>query len=189
MPAAQDLAEIMSSCPGLKLLATSRSPSRSAASRSTPCRPSRCPPRATECRAWMHCGGALRRGPVQRASGRRTPRLRATLFNADLGGGDRHAARRPAARDRACGRARKLLQPQAILPRLQKRLQLLTGGAQDLPGRQQTMRNAIDWSYGLLTPDEQQFFRKLSVFVGGWTWRPPRPCAPPATTRTRCSRA
>ena len=87
-----------------------------------------------------------------------------------------------------CGRA-KLLQPQAILPRLQKRLQLLTGGAQDLPGRQQTMRNAIDWSYGLLTPDEQQFFRKLSVFVGGWTWRPPRRTRAPATTRTWCSRA
>ena len=93
-----------------------------------------------------------------------------------------------ACRSRSSQVARKLLQPQAILPRLQKRLQLLTGGAQDLPGRQQTMRNAIDWSYGLLTPDEQQFFRKLSVFVGGWTWRPPRPCAP-GDYSDLCSRA
>jgi tetratricopeptide (TPR) repeat protein len=45
----------------------------------------------------------------------------------------------------------------------------LTGGARDLPERQQTLRAAIDWSYHLLEPDEQTLFGRLAVFAGGWT--------------------
>jgi predicted ATPase/DNA-binding CsgD family transcriptional regulator len=63
----------------------------------------------------------------------------------------------------------KLLPPNAMLPRMANRLNLLTGGARDLPTRLQTMRNAIAWSYDLLTPDEQVLFRRLSVFVRGFT--------------------
>jgi predicted ATPase len=63
----------------------------------------------------------------------------------------------------------KLLSPAAMRARLEKRLQLLTGGARDLPARQQTLRGAIDWSYELLGPAEQRLFRRLSVFVGGCT--------------------
>src|SRR5437868_6450359 len=63
----------------------------------------------------------------------------------------------------------KLLSPSAIQARLESRLQLLTGGARDLPARQQTLRGAIDWSYGLLNPAEQILFRRLSVFVSGCT--------------------
>jgi len=63
----------------------------------------------------------------------------------------------------------KLLPPQALLARLEYRLQVLTGGTQDAPTRQQTLRNTIDWSYHLLTPSEQRLFRCLSVFVGGCT--------------------
>ena len=59
----------------------------------------------------------------------------------------------------------KLLPPNAMLPRMANRLNLLTGGARDLPTRLQTMRNAIAWSNDLLTPDEQVLFRRLSVFV------------------------
>ena len=62
----------------------------------------------------------------------------------------------------------KVLPPPALLARLEKRLPLLTGGARDLPDRQQTMREAIAWSYDLLSPDEQLLFRTLSVFVGGF---------------------
>lgn len=63
----------------------------------------------------------------------------------------------------------KLLSPQALLARLEGRLQLLTGGARDLPERQRTMRSTIVWSYELLSPAEQALFRRVSVFVGGWT--------------------
>ncbi len=63
----------------------------------------------------------------------------------------------------------KLLSPAAMLTRLASRLQLLTGGARDLPARQQTLRQAIDWSYDLLNEAEQKLFRRLSVFVGGCT--------------------
>jgi predicted ATPase len=54
-----------------------------------------------------------------------------------------------------------------MLTRLASRLQLLTGGARDLPQRQQTLRAAMDWSYDLLNAAEQKLFRRLSVFVGG----------------------
>ena len=49
------------------------------------------------------------------------------------------------------------------------RLTLLTGGARDLPARQQTIRNTIDWSYDLLDAGEQTLFARLGVFVGGCT--------------------
>ena len=63
----------------------------------------------------------------------------------------------------------KLLSPSAMLGRLEGRLNLLTGGARDLPSRQQTLRGTIDWSYGLLNIAEQTLFRRLSVFAGGCT--------------------
>jgi len=61
----------------------------------------------------------------------------------------------------------KVLSPSSMLTRLASRLQLLTGGARDLPLRQQTLRAAMDWSYDLLNAAEQKLFRRLSVFVGG----------------------
>ena len=63
----------------------------------------------------------------------------------------------------------KLLSLTAMRTRLASRLQLLTGGARDLPARQQTLRQTIDWSYDLLTESEQKLFRRLSVFLGGCT--------------------
>jgi predicted ATPase/DNA-binding CsgD family transcriptional regulator len=63
----------------------------------------------------------------------------------------------------------KLLPPEALLARLAHPLHVLTGGTQDMPARQQTLRNTITWSYNLLSSEEQQLFRRLSVFVGGCT--------------------
>jgi predicted ATPase/class 3 adenylate cyclase len=63
----------------------------------------------------------------------------------------------------------KILPPQALLKRLEKRLPLLTGGARTLPARQQTMRNTIAWSHELLTEEEQTLFHRLAVFAGGCT--------------------
>src|SRR5207248_5703505 len=51
----------------------------------------------------------------------------------------------------------------------ERRLPLLTGGARDLPARQQTLRGAIAWSYDLLDEAERCLFRRLSIFVGGCT--------------------
>ena len=63
----------------------------------------------------------------------------------------------------------KLLPPPALLARLEHRLAVLTSGARDVPVRQQTLRNTIAWSYHLLDAAEQRLFRRLSVFVGGFT--------------------
>ncbi len=64
----------------------------------------------------------------------------------------------------------KILSPQMILTKLENRLKLLTGGASDLPARQQTMRGAVEWSYDLLNEDEKTLFRLLAVFAGGFTF-------------------
>jgi predicted ATPase len=61
----------------------------------------------------------------------------------------------------------KVLSPASMLTRLASRLHLLTGGARDLPERQQTLRATMDWSYDLLSAAEQKLFRRLAVFVGG----------------------
>lgn len=73
----------------------------------------------------------------------------------------------PLAIELAAARIR-LLTPSAILARLDQRLQLLASQAPNLPPRQRSMRGAIEWSYALLTPSEQQLFNRLSVFAGGW---------------------
>src|SRR5215213_449562 len=61
----------------------------------------------------------------------------------------------------------KLLSPQAICSRLGDPLKFLTGGARDLPERQRTLRGAIAWSHALLDEGEQALFARLSVFSGG----------------------
>jgi predicted ATPase len=64
----------------------------------------------------------------------------------------------------------KLLSPAALLHQLQtSRLSLLTHGARNVHPRQQTLRNTLQWSYDLLDPDEQQLFRRLSVFVSDFS--------------------
>jgi predicted ATPase/transcriptional regulator with XRE-family HTH domain/Tfp pilus assembly protein PilF len=63
----------------------------------------------------------------------------------------------------------KLLPPLTLLERMNSRLTLTTKGAQDLPDRQRTLRDTIAWSYDLLASPEQILFRRLGIFVGGWT--------------------
>lgn len=74
----------------------------------------------------------------------------------------------PLAIELAAARIR-VLPPSELLGRLERRLELLTGGPRDLPERQQTLRRTISWSYELLTPPERKLFQRLSVFVGGCT--------------------
>ena len=63
----------------------------------------------------------------------------------------------------------KVLPPPALLERLDRRMPMLTDGSRDQPPRLRAMRDAIAWSYDLLTPEEQALFRRLAVFAGGFT--------------------
>jgi predicted ATPase/class 3 adenylate cyclase len=72
----------------------------------------------------------------------------------------------PLAIELAAARIR-VFPPELLAQRLGQRLRVLTGGARDLPTRQQTLRATIDWSYSLLDTNEQRLFAWLSVFAGG----------------------
>jgi predicted ATPase len=74
----------------------------------------------------------------------------------------------PLAIELAAGRAR-VLPPEVLLARLDRRLDLLTETGGDRPSRQQTLRTAIDWSYQLLDEATRRTFRALAVFRGGWS--------------------
>src|SRR5262249_19380308 len=71
----------------------------------------------------------------------------------------------PLAIELAAARTR-LLSPQALLARLDDRMSVLTSGPRDLPERQRTLRNTLDWSFGLLSATEQALFARLGVFGG-----------------------
>jgi predicted ATPase len=74
----------------------------------------------------------------------------------------------PLAIELAAARSRILSLP-ALLEHVRKPLQFLSGGARDLPARQQTLRATLDWSFDLLDSEQQKLFRRLGVFVGGAT--------------------
>ena len=73
----------------------------------------------------------------------------------------------PLAIELAASRLR-VLSPSTLLQMLERRLHLLSFGPRDLPDRQRTLRDAIRWSYDLLSPEDQQRFRQLAVFIGGF---------------------
>jgi predicted ATPase len=74
----------------------------------------------------------------------------------------------------------KFLTPVKLLPRLRRRLSLLTTGARTLPDRQRTLRGAVAWSHDLLAAPERRLFERLSVFAGGWTLESAEAVADPA---------
>ena len=168
LAAAPSLARLLAECPALKLLATSRAALRLSAEHEFPVppldvaapRPSPGPEDLARCEAVSLF--------VQRAQALR-PDFQ--LTNANAPAVAELCARLdglPLAIELAAARV-KLLSPQAMLTRLGRRLSLLTGGARDLPARQQTLRSTIDWSYDLLEPEEQARFARLAVFAGGFT--------------------
>jgi predicted ATPase/DNA-binding SARP family transcriptional activator len=164
--AASALAEILSSCPGLKVLVTSRELLRLTLEHDFPVQPlslpdlAHLPPPHKLADYASICLFSTRAAAVKPGFAL-TPDNAAAVAEicSRLDG-------LPLAIELAAARVR-LLAPQAILARLSNRL--LTGGARDLPERQQTLYNAIGWSYDLLSPMEQAMFARLSVFAGGCT--------------------
>jgi len=165
---ASQLASLLTSCPRLSMLITSRAVLRLSGEREFPVPPLAVPdlaqlpsPEMLAQEASVHLF-VLRTQAIQHAFHVTPANARAIAeICVRLDG-------LPLAIELAAARS-KLLPPQALLKRLSHRLEILTGGAQDLPDRQQTLRNTLQWSYDLLTEQEQHLFCWLSIFVGGCT--------------------
>ena len=166
--AASDVAALLAACPQLAILVTSREPLRIGAEREFPVLPLGLPQAAhapaLEDLAQIPAVALF----VSRATSI-DPTFALTAKNAAAVA---EICRRldglPLAIELAAARIR-LLPPPALLARLEQRLPLLTGGARDLPARQQTMRNTLAWSHDLLDDAEQAQFQFLSIFQGGFT--------------------
>ncbi len=168
LPAAPLLAELLTVCPSLKILVTSRAPLRIRPERQFPVSPLALPD--------------LEHLPdVQTVSGYASITLfleRAQAVKPDFALTQESAPTVAALCTRLDGlplaieliSARiKLLPPLALLERLYGRLMLQSDGLRDIEPRHRTLNNAIEWSYHLLNAEEQTLFRRLGVFVGGWT--------------------
>jgi predicted ATPase len=166
--AAGQVAALVERCPRLQVLVTSRQVLRLQVEREYPVPPLDVPiehASAEQVLAHVPSGVQLF---VERAQATR-PGFRLTSANAAV---IAELCRRldglPLAIELAAGRIR-LLSPDALLERIERRLDLIAGGGPDLPARQRTLRATLDWSYQLLEPFEQALFARLSVFAGGAT--------------------
>ncbi len=168
LPAAPIVAALLASCPGLKVLVTSRAPLHLRGEHEFPVSPLAFPTPAAKVLASTVATWPSVALFVQRATDVRPDFVLTDETAAPVAGICRRVDGLPLALELAAARV-KLLSPEAILTRLERRLPLLTGGARDLPERQRTLRDTIYWSYGLLDEAEKSLFRRLSVFVGGST--------------------
>jgi predicted ATPase/transcriptional regulator with XRE-family HTH domain len=170
LPAMPLLGQLLAACPQLAILATSRARLRLRGEREFPLGPLAVPPVMVDASSPLAelADVAAVRLFVARAA-EVCPEFTLTAEHAAaVAAICRRLDGLPLALELAAARV-KLLPPAALLARLEQRLALLAGGARDLPPRQQTMRDTIAWSHGLLTPHEQVLFRRLAVFVGGFT--------------------
>nr|MBA2597966.1 protein kinase [Chloroflexia bacterium] len=166
-PAVADLvAVLLAACPAVQVLATSRAALKLRDEYHLPVDPLPVPPPDASSLAAV-VGNAAARLFVERARAVR-PAFRLDDDNfATVAALCRHLDGLPLAIELAAARI-TVLPPEALLAQMDDRLHLLRGGARDAPARQQTMRDTIAWSYGLLTLEEQTLFRRLAVFVGGF---------------------
>jgi len=166
--AAPDLRALIAACPALRILVTSRLALRLSIEQEYSVAPLSVPaPGAMTSIADVAAADAVALF-VQRAGAAR-PDFALTETNAaDVAEVCRRLDGLPLAIELAAARA-KMLSPRALAARLSQRLELLTGGPRDLPARLQTMRGALAWSDDLLTADVQALFRRLAVFVSGFT--------------------
>jgi predicted ATPase/transcriptional regulator with XRE-family HTH domain len=168
LPAAPLVADLLGACPALRVLTTSRAPLRLSGEHLYPVSPLEVPdPGRLPSLADLGQIAAVRLF---------VERVRAVKPDFVLSEANAPAVveivRRldglPLALELVAARVR-VLSPAALVTRLDRSLPLLTGGAQDLPQRQRTLRDTIAWSYDLLQPNEQTLVRRLGVFAGGCT--------------------
>lgn len=171
-PAIGVIADLLDTCHQLTVLVTSRVPLRIAGEREFEVPPLSLPGRTARAQADEFLDSDAVRLFVQHANASNcyTPVTPDVL--PVIGAICRHLDGLPLAIELAAARTTHL-SPSAMLDRLEQparsHLPLLSRGRRDLPPRQQTMRNAIAWSYDLLAPDEQQLFRRMAVFAGGFS--------------------
>jgi predicted ATPase/DNA-binding SARP family transcriptional activator len=149
LDAASDVAALLAAAPGLKIVTTSRRPLRVAGEHEWPVDPL---DRVAATELFAQRATAVQPSFETSAS--------VAEICARLDG-------LPLAIELAAARTR-VLSPDALLARLERRLPLLVGDARDVPERQRTLQATIDWSFDLLALEDQQMFARLSVFVGGF---------------------
>src|SRR5258708_6373975 len=165
LAAAPPLADLLSACPWLKLLVTSRAALRLSGEHELAVLPLALPdlaqlPAPETLSQYSACALFVERAAAITPAFQVTPETVRPIAEIC-----QRVDGLPLAIELAAARSR-LLSPQALLARLAQPLQVLTGGTRNAPARQQTMRATIAWSYQLLAPEEQQLFRWLAVFAG-----------------------
>lgn len=167
-PAASIVAALLAACPGLKILVTSRMPLHISGEQEFPIHPltlptAGVPVTASTLKVYSAVQLFVKRAQAVQPQFRLTDENAAAVASlcAKLDG-------LPLALELAAARI-KLFSPQAMLARLTQQLDLLRGVQFDRPARHQTLRQAIDWSYDLLDDNQQQFFRCVTTFPGGFT--------------------
>ena len=168
LPATPVITDLLAACPSLTILATSRGRLHLTGERDVPLAPLAVPvPESLPSMRDLPSFGAVRLW-VERARAA-NPAFTLTSANAATVAAICHRLDGlPLAIELAAAWSR-VLSPDAVLARLERRLHLLTDGPRDAPTRLQTMRAAVAWSYDLLDPAEQVLCRRLSVFTGGCT--------------------
>ena len=164
--AAELVSALLSACPALQVVATSRAPLQIRGEQVFPVDPLPLPApgAATETIAQSEAVHLF----AERAHAV-YPAFRLETGNATVVASlCRHLDGLPLAIELAAAHS-AVLTPAALLAQMPDRLRLLAGGARDLPARQRTMRETIAWSYALLTAEEQAAFRRLAVFAGGFS--------------------
>jgi predicted ATPase/DNA-binding XRE family transcriptional regulator len=168
LDATVELAEVLLTCPDLDMLATSRAPLNLRGEQEYAVPPLELPP-AAKVWEWRHVEATASVQLFVREARRTVPSFELSEDNAaDVAVICRRLDGLPLALELAAPRV-KLLSPAELLARLDRALPLLSGGPRDLPERQRTIEAAIAWSYDLLSMPEQTLFRRLSIFLGGWT--------------------